>query len=516
MLRQSAPVSAAAEIVRSGIVPLDERVGGLEGGGTYLVVGAPGPEKMVAALQFVHEGVTNGERCLLVTNQDLDGVLGVAGAWGFDLWQAWESGLLQVVGFRDDFELRAIRSIAPEEVLEELDALASPGLSRIAVDPGTMFLTGGAKTLLGSAFLTWARRQDATVLATFSVDGGATSLPSSADWLIHATTGRLLLEKRSDGLYQVTLTRALPEAGKKDQTISLELKPGAGLIQPESYPSRRGVDRGGIDEGKLLLVSLEGEHATDLEAWATRSFDTDVVSEPFEAVAKVQTGTRYGGVLIHAPRRKVREAVQACRAIRPLTRAAIVFASDDAVRSTDRIHILEAGADDCLSGGLDFRELGLRIKQSIATGAKPTLEPAEGGDASPPSLIPDGSDGGRVPRAAFTQEIHRRAGVPDLAFFCVLDVAWNALSITDLEAALADQVRADEGDIVTQADNRCAVLLQGARENHLGPFLQRLRGKLAERAGGIADDGLAIEVLSHPADAERILALLGSNGADAP
>lgn len=509
-------MSAAPETVRSGIAPLDERLGGLERGGTYLVVGAPGPEKMVAAMQFVHEGVTNGERSLLVTNQDLDGVLGVARAWGFDLREAWERGTLQVVGFRDDFELRAIRSIAPEEVLEELDFLAGPGLSRIAVDPGTMFLTGGAKTLLGSAFLTWTRRQDATVLATFSVDGGATSLPSSADWLIHATTGRLLLEKRNDGLCQVTLSRALPEVGKRDETISLELKPGTGLIQPESIPSRRGVDRGGIDEGKLLLVSLEGEHATDLEAWATRSFDTDVVSEPFEAVAKVQTGSRYGGVLIHAPRRKVREAVQACRALRPLTRAAIVFASDDAVRSTDRIHILEAGADDCLSGGLDFRELGLRIKQSITTGAKPALEPADGEDAAPQSLIPLDSEGGRVSRAVFTEQVRRRAAVPDLAFFCVLDVAWSALAIGDLETALAEQVRTDEGDIVTHAGDHCAVLLQGARENHLGPFLQRLRGRLAERAGGIAADGLKIEVLSHPVDVERILALLGSNGVDAP
>ena len=509
-------MSADSMTVRSGILPLDERLGGLEKGGTYLVVGAPGPEKMVAAMQFVHEGVARGERCLLITNQDLEGVLGVARAWGFDLGEAWERGTLQIVGFRDDFELRAIRSIAPEEVLEELAFLAGSGLSRIAVDPGTLFLTGGAKTLLGSAFLAWARREAATVLATFSVDGGATSLPSSADWLTHATTGRLLLEKRSDGLYQVTLSHALPEAGKKDETISLELKPGTGLIEPETFPSRRGRDRGHIDEGKLLLVSLEGEHATDLETWARSSFDTDVVAEPFEAVARVQSGNRYGGVLIHAPRRKVREAVQACRALRPLTRAAIVFASDDAIRSTDRIHILEAGADDCLSGGLDFRELGLRIKQSIATGAKPMVEAPEGGAASTPSLIPLDADGGRVSVPVFQEELRRRAATADLAFFCVLDVAWSALPLADLEAALADQVRADEGDIVTRTGDRCAVLLQGARENHLGPFLQRLRGRLAERAGGSPTDGLAIEVLSHPADAARIMALLGSNNDDAP
>jgi KaiC len=504
---------SATTSIRSGIGPLDERIGGLERGGTYLVVGAPGPAKMVAALHFVSEGVSQGERCLLVTNADVDGVLGVANAWGFDMWEAWESGTLQLVGFRDDFELRAIRSIEPEEVLEELDAIVSPDVSRIAVDPGVMFLTGGAKTLLGSAFLHWARRQEATTLATFSVDGGAASLPSSADWLVHATTGRLLLERRSEGLYQIRLAKGIPDPDEREQTISLELKPGTGLVLPESYPARRGVDRGGIDENRLLLVSLGASHASDLEAWATRVFEADVVSEPFEAVAKVQAGTKYGGVLIHAPRKQVREAVQACRALRPLTRAAMVFASDDAIRSTDRIHILEAGADDCLSGGLDFRELRLRIRQSIATGAKPVLADGEGvdGTAAGASLIPEESDGGRVPRGVFLREIERRAADPDLAFFCVLDVTSAVLAPADLESVLAEQVRADEGDIVSGDPERCAVLLQGAREGQLGPFLDRLRSRLEERAGQDGDPGLDIGVLSHPAESDRILALLGTS-----
>ncbi len=503
--------------IRSGIAPFDERVGGFERGGTYLIVGAPGPEKMVAALQFVHEGVSHAERCLLVTNATVDGILSVAKAWGFDMWEAWEHGTLQIISFRDDFELRAIRTIAPEEVLEELDSIVSPGVSRIAVDPGTMFLTGGAKTLLGSAFLQWARNQEATVLSTFSVDGGAASLPSSAAWLMHATTGHLLMERRNEGLYQIRLAKAVPDADQREETISVELKPGAGLVKPESYPSQRGVDRGEIDANHLLLVSLGGSHASDLESWATRAFETDVVSEPFEAVAKVQSGTKYGGILIHASRQHVREAVQACRAIRPLTRAAIVFASDDAVRSTDRIKILEGGADDCLSGGLDFRELGLRIRQSIATGAKPFVvsDDRVDGESASASLVPAESNGGRVPRAVFIAEVERRAANPDLAFFCVLDISSGVLSPDDLERALADQVRADEGDIVSGNARQCAVLLQGAREGQLGPFLDRLRARLEEKAGGDGDAGLDIGVLSHPADADRIMALLGTSGGEA-
>lgn len=500
-------------LLRSGIVPLDERTGGLEAGGTYLVIGAPGPEKMVAALQFVHEGVRNGEPSLLLTNTTVDDMLGVASAWGFDLTEAWETGLLQVVGFRTDFELRAIRSIEPGEVLEEFEEIISPGRVRISVDPGSMFLTGGARTLLGSTFMSWARNHPATVLATFSVDGGTTSLPSSTDWLTQATTGRLLVEKRGDGLHQLTLSTAAPDADHREETISLELKPGSGLIEPRSYPARRGVDRGGIDENRLLLVSLGDEHASDLEAWARRAFETDVVAEPFAALAKVQEGNRYGGVLVHAPRRRVRDAVQACRAIRPLSRAAIVFASDDAVRSTDRVQILEAGADDCLSGGLDFRELGLRIKQAIVTGARPMT--GSGVDRVESSLIPEGSDDGRVGRPEFIRQVERRAAEAHLAFFCVLDVRAEGLASERLEATLAEQVRADDGDIVSCAADRCAVLLQGAREGQIGPFLQRLRSRLAELVGVNGGAGVAIDVLSHPADSDRIMALLGTTNGEA-
>ncbi|MDX1646995.1 MAG: ATPase domain-containing protein [Longimicrobiales bacterium] len=497
--------------IPSGIAPLDERVGGLHAGGSYLVVGAPGPEKMVAALQFVHAGVGRGERCLLLTNSDAESILGVAQAWGFEMRDAWLEGTLQLVGFRDDFELRAIRSIAPEEVVEELDRLVASELDRIAVDPGTMLLSGGARSLLGSTYLSWARSHTATALTTFSVDGGATSLPSSADWLFHATTGRLLLQRRDDDLYQVTVSQAVPEPGAHDETITLEMRPGAGLVEPEHFRSRRESDRGGIDEGRLLLVSLGGSHASDLEAWAARRFDTDVVSEALEAVAKVQSDVKYGAVLIHSPRTKVRDAIRACMAIRPLTRAAIVFASDDAIRSTDRIQILEAGADDSLSGGVDFRELSLRIKQSMGTGAKPVPAEPRGEGKSAAASIPKELKGGRVPRSVFVDEVSRRAADSDLAFFCILDIRAPGLGDEEMEKTLADQVRADEGDLVSADSGRCAVLLQGARKQQLDALLSRLRSTLQARTDGTAV--VEIDVLSHPAESDRIMTLLGASGA---
>jgi len=499
--------TGAATLIPSGIGPMDERAGGLREGGSYLIVGTPGPAKMVAAFQFLFAGLEQGESALLLSNADEEGALGVARAWGFEFEPYWRDGALTILGFKDDFELRAIRSVEPEEVLEELGLLAGSDLSRVAVDPGSLFLAGGAKSLLGSTYLKWARNHPATVCTTFSVDGAATSLPSSADWVVHATTARLILEWRAEDLYQLTLAKAVPEPGDREEVISVELKPGAGLVTPESWPSRRGRDRPGVDENRLLLISLGGQHAADVEAWAGGSFKADVVSEPFEAVARVQSDASFGGVLIHAPRARIREAVQACRALRPLTRAAIVFASDDAVRSTDRIQILEAGADDCLSGGIDFRELDLRIKQAIAAGSKPVLTAEEG--ISEGTRTGATAEGGRLSVDDFAAELQRRSANPVLTFFCILDVAAVGLPPSDLEELLADQVRCDEGDLVSVTGKGCVVLLQGAREGQLTPFLSRLRKRIEERAANKGASEVTLDVLSHPAESARIRSLLG-------
>jgi len=409
------------------------------------------------------------------------------------------------VGFREDFEMRVLRSTEPEDALEELDRLVPHDVTRVAVDPGSMFLQGGSRSLLGRAFLEWARKHPATLCATFSIDS-AERLPSSAEWLVHATSGVFLIDRRSDGLYQVRINRPLPGSTGSDDPVILQLAPGLGLAEPDQFPSRRGSDRPAGDSDQVLLLSLGKTPSTDMETWAKGAFTTEVVTEPLDAVTRLQGGSSFGCVLVLSPRQRLREALQACRAMRPLTGAAIVFASDDAVRSTDRVNLLEAGADDCLSGGVDFRELATRIQHAVAAGGKPA---SPVGDLRPDSktLV-----GGRVPSEVFKREAERRAVDQALSVFGILRLSSPTAPPSELERALSEEVREEDGDMVTITVDGCVVLLQGARWDAANAFLTRFRASLEKRFGRYS--ALRAEVMAHPA--EKIRAMLGRlNGFDA-
>lgn len=498
-LREAASKAVERNFTPSGIGPLDERLGGVLKGGTYLFAGSPGPAKLVAVFQFLHAGLADGKRGLILTGSGLQATLDLARAWGFDLDGPWRGGGLEIIGFRDDFEMRVLRSTEPEATLGELSRLAPRDLSRIIVDPGSMFLQGGARTLLGRSFLEWSMRHPATVCATLALDSSE-SLPSTAEWLVQATSGVFMLDRRSDNLYEIRVNRALPNSPGGEDPVTVQLSPGRGLVTPDRFPSRRRGDRPTGKEGHLLVVSLEEAGLVDLKVWMERNFTAEVVEEPLDAVAKLQGGATFGGVLVYASKDGIQDVVRACRAIRPLTGAAIVVASDDALRSTDRVQILQAGADDCLSGGIDFRELSARIEQAVAAGGKVEIPLAPG------ELKVAGPAGGLVPLEQMAGEASHRMDDLDLSVYCLVRMTSKDVPVADLETALLEEVRDREGDLVASAPDACFVLLQGARKDPALAFLTRFASGLRQKIG--RDPRLSFDVVSHPGERDRLKPLL--------
>jgi RecA/RadA recombinase len=500
----ASPTRAPEGVTSSGIAALDERLGGgLRKGGVYVAAGPPGQEKRVAALHFLHEGVSRGERGLLLSGAPPHDILAGAAAWGIDLRDAIENGALEVLGFREDFERRAMRSAEPEDVLHELASLVGPDIARIVVDPGCPLIKGGARMTLGRAFLEWARNHPATILTTLSIDGP--ELPASAEWLLQAATAVFLFEQGEDGLCSVDLRHLFAAPGLL-RRITLQLSAGRGLGTPEGSPSRRRSDRPVGHPDRLLFLSLCEELAHDLEGWARGVFTTDVVHEPIEAVSSLQSGPGFGCILIYASRARVPDAVRTCRALRPLTRASILVASDDAIRASDRVDLLEAGADDCLSGGVDVRELGARIHQAVEAGGK----------SSPKEVWKKRERlvGGLVDGRVFASEIHARIVDPWKSVLTVMRVSHGVERSERLQGFLAEEIRVEQGDMLVAVDRAFLVLLQGARRDAAGVFLDRVRRRAAAENGAAP---VRSEVFSNPGERQDILGLLGLlHGGEAP
>lgn len=482
--------------IPSGIPALDARLGGLRPGGVYLIAGPPGPAKQVAALQFLRAGLQTGRRALLVTSADAKDILDASAAWGSDLRPAFERRSLDVIGFRDDFEMRVLRSAEPEDALEELSTLAPPNLERIAVDPGSLLIQGGARTLLGRSFVDWARAHPATVLVTLAIDGG--ELPSTAEWLLQVTNGVLLLGHGSDGLYNLDLRHARPDEGRGER-LTLQLAAGRGLVPAEAGLTRRRSDRVTGQADRLLLLTLTASPAADLEGWARGLFSTEVFHDPLEAVSALQEGPGFGAVLIYTPRSRVPDTVRACRALRPLTSAPILVASDDAMRSADRVDMLEAGADDCISAGVDLRELAARIRYAAETGTRPPRKTER--QAGPERPV-----GGRVAARVFEAEVRARLQDPWRSVLNVLCLTPAGGSGEGLQRILLQEIRSEQGDLLLRTERGFLVLLQGARRDAARAFLDRVHARA--KGDPALGASFSAEVYSHPGDRRGILGLI--------
>jgi KaiC/GvpD/RAD55 family RecA-like ATPase len=478
-----------------GIDRLDDRLGGLQAGGHYLLAGRPGPAKFVALLQFLHKGIALGERTLLLTSADPTTILHMARAWGCSLDQAWYDGQLEILGFQSDFEMRVLRSAEPQDAIAELDSLTGYDVSRIAVSPGSLFLLDGPRTLLSRVYLAWALSHPATVCTTLSVDS-SDGLPSTAEWLVQATSGVLYLGNRTHGLYEVRLNRSLPEDQVSVDPVSLQLRSGKGLTAPERFQGQRKTDRPAGEADHVLLVSLAGpEGSTEMEAWARGAFNLELVTDPMDAMELLRGSKGFGGIVIHTPRKRLEDALKACRVLRPLTGGAIIVTTDDAVRSTDRTNVLEAGADDCMSGIIDFRELGTRIRQAVAMGGKATALVR---------AVPDGHDelrGGSVPKEDLAREALARAGNPSSAVFSLVRITGEA-AVDEVERLLVEEIRDDEGDLVSSSPEGLLVLLQGARREPAESFVKRV-GRSFKKSQHRRWEA-TVEVMVHPAEKSRI------------
>src|SRR3712207_837031 len=107
-------------VLRSGVAPIDERLGGLTLGRPHLLSGTTGAGKTAACLAFLATGLSLGESAALLTQDDPRDLLGQAADLGLDLTQGLASGRFVLLRYQREFATRYARALSADPVLDEI------------------------------------------------------------------------------------------------------------------------------------------------------------------------------------------------------------------------------------------------------------------------------------------------------------------------------------------------------------------------------------------------------------
>lgn len=476
----------------TGIGPLDDRIAGFRRSAVYLLTGGADTAKLAFILQFLQEGLRNGERVALLCAAAPEDVLEQADYLGIDLATPWHDGTCVLMGFKGEYPRRIVHAPDPAEAFNELERLVSPPVDRIGIDPGSFLWSTRAGTSMAQGFADWVERSGATVVA--SVASGLGDRPDpSTEWVLQRASGVLHFARLSSGLHEVDISRFTPPVDLPGP-VTLELAADRGLVAPTGRIERRSSDRRGSRDDPIVLAELGSAAPDDLVSWLDRQHDLERVDGAMALLRRLQSGPA-GLVCLYVERSQTEEAIELLRTSRPITTAPLILLSDRELRSSDRAAALGAGADDVLSGGIDLKELDARIRRAK--------------ESSPPDAAPEATPGpvpvdGLMETDEFRQVLRERLGSTNGVFSLV---RFEAPDVDDFGGVLTDSVRAESGDLVAPLAGGFGVLLQDARTRQAEAFLRRVQKEL-RRQGHPAT--LEAELLFSTDEAERIRKLAGA------
>ena len=170
--------------VSTGIPRLDKMLGGgLLRGRTYLITGETGVGKTILSLQFLLEGLRNGERCIYVSlDERIDGVLRGALSLGWNFWDYVDQGLFFPFEFRlftSDLKRFGKESKAFVDAIEKI--AHGRQISRIVLDPISALAIGAREEFIVREYLReiinmMEERIGATTMLTCDIPTGSNRL----------------------------------------------------------------------------------------------------------------------------------------------------------------------------------------------------------------------------------------------------------------------------------------------------------------------------------------------------
>ena len=493
-------------LIKSGIGPLDERLGGIVPARPYVMTGAPGTGKSVACLEFLHAALDEGGTAALLTHDDPSDLLAQGDYLGLDLGAALADERLVVLRYQLDFARKFARTADPSVAFDELTRLLGDRTpQRIAVDSISPIVEAGtASGACVTALLNFLERIGATSLITHSAD-----LAGRFDRRLEPLTQRaaailhLSAERDRTGTLEIRKVRF---AVSSSAPISFVIRPGMGIVAADEGLGRRADDIPEETRRKLLVLS-EGQAFPPEMLQSLRTHFDVAVRERAESAFAQLAQSALGAVLLNVSRESIDQALGLVRELRRGgSRSPIALVTTFTLRSHDRARALRAGADDFFLA-LHPEEFLLRVESLVQRGRSIAVASPE-----PMVTMPDSADGsGILDESAFRDAVQAACATEALAFFTLIRLApTDDDAATEELAMLArNQIRREGGDFVGRVDGAVTVYLHSARRKDVDPFVRRMRD--AWRAAGNGE--LDVAVAAHPSEEAAMQAMLGAMAA---
>lgn len=500
-------------LAKSGIAPLDDRLGGILPGRSYVLSGAPGTGKSIACLEFLHGALEAGETAVLLTHDDPDDLLAQGEFLGLDLSAALAEERFILLRYQLDFARRFGRAADPTVAFDELSQmLGNRKPTRLAIDSVSPFVDAGTASGAGVvALIRFLDRLGATSMLTYPgdlsgrYDRRLEPLSQHAGGILHLVT-----ERDRTGTMEIRKVRFnVPSTAP----ISFVIRPGVGFVPAGGGSSRRAEDLPEATRRKILLIADGSNESSEISGILGKVFD--VALRPAGPGTLAQVGKiPVGAILVEARRDSIDHALGLVREMRRNgLRSPIALITPSRLRANDRTRALRAGADDFLVS-LHPEELLLRIEALIQRGRSSAVP-------LPDRVIDLRANGtGVFDESAFRNVVQSQIASDGLSFFTVLRLtpapgpdgapaAGQEARLDQLARAAHASMRADGGDLVGIVGGAVTVYLHSARRKDVDPYVHRVRE--AWRAAGEGE--INVTTAAYPADEEELHSLLGAQAA---
>jgi KaiC/GvpD/RAD55 family RecA-like ATPase len=226
----------SAQKALTGVQFFDERYGGTYAGRCTLLSGPAGSGKSAVGLQFVAQGVRQGERCLMLSAQPAADVVIYASAFGIQVQQAVDSGELIILEYADYVPGRDREEnlmLPPDGFVQLHEIMDSNAVQRVVLDTALPWVMVSSSGLLAEHVFSFVRafeRLRCTTLLTMPkpVSPMASKLKSALDEVVPVSISISIEPESKQRLWTVTKYLGEPRV---DPAVPIVLQPGVGAMR---------------------------------------------------------------------------------------------------------------------------------------------------------------------------------------------------------------------------------------------------------------------------------------------